>query len=207
MNNFESEDKLFDFKNNTTVNNYLIFILKKLVKNHPEQWKGRKLYPHLFRHSRLTELARGKFNEAQIRKFAGWSADSTMAKIYFHLNDEDIKNIMTDSVVETPKPKPKEPKMCKICDTENRQENLFCWKCGNVLNEEDREKMGVEVIIQPYEVQELRQENKELKIELISGLADIRKQFDSQLKLMKEQFGIPPEAYKEAADAEIEKNL
>ncbi|GAH69630.1 unnamed protein product, partial [marine sediment metagenome] len=155
-NDFEPKIKLFDFKNNATVNNYLIFILKKLVKKHPKQWKGRKLYPHLFRHSRLTELARGKLNEAQIRKFAGWSADSTMAKIYFHLDDEDIINILTDNVVEAPKPEPKKPKMCGICNTENNQVNLFCWKCGNVFSDEDKEQLAVEAIIQPYEVKELR---------------------------------------------------
>jgi len=148
------------------VNNYLIFILKKLVKKHPKQWKGRKLYPHLFRHTRLTELARGKLNEAQIRKFAGWSADSTMAKIYFHLDDEDVINILTNNVVEAPKPEPRKPKMCEICNTENNQINLFCWKCGNVFSEEDKEQMGVEAIIQPQEVKELRQENKELREEM-----------------------------------------
>ncbi len=161
-NDFEPDNKLFDFKNNTTVNNYLNFILKKLVKKYPKQWKGKKLYPHLFRHSRLTELARGKFNEAQIRRFAGWSADSTMAKIYFHLNDADIINILTNNVVEAPKPEPKKPKMCKICNTENPQINLFCWNCGNVLSEKDKEQMGIEIISQPYEVKELRQENKRL---------------------------------------------
>ena len=161
-NDFEPKNKLFDFKNNTTVNNYLNFILKKLVKKYPKQWKGRKLYPHLFRHSRLTELARGKLNEAQIRKFAGWSADSTMAKIYFHLNDEDVINILTDNVVEAPKPEPRKPKICGFCDTENKQINLFCWNCGNVFSDKDKERMGVEAIIQPYEVKELRQENREL---------------------------------------------
>jgi len=167
-NDFEPEDKLFDFKNNTTVNNYLIFILKKLVKKYPKQWKGRKLNPHLFRHSRLTELARGKLNEAQIRKFAGWSADSTMAKIYFHLDDEDVINILTNNVVEAPKPEPKKPKMCGICNTENAQINLFCWKCGNVFNEEGKEQLGIEIIVQPHQVQELREANKELKDELVA---------------------------------------
>ncbi len=161
VNNFEPDDKLFDLKSNTSVNDYLNFILKKLVKKYPEQWKGRKLYPHLFRHSRLTELARGKLSEAEIRQFAGWSAGSTMAKIYFHLDDSDVINKLTNNVAKTPKtpkPEPIEPKMCKICNTENSQKNLFCWKCGNVINEEDKEKMDIELIIQPYKVQELKEE-------------------------------------------------
>ncbi len=218
INDFEPENKLFDFKNNTTVNNYLIFILKKLIKKYPKQWKGRKLNPHLFRHSRLTELARTKLNEAQIRKFAGWSADSTMAKIYFHLVDKDIIDIMTNNVVEISKPELKEAKQCRICEAENRQENLFCWKCGNIINEEDIEQMGVESIIQPYEVQELRQENKEIKDRneriseelhklqnnFLSELRDIRVQFDKELKWIKKNMRIPPEAYKEAIEAEFD---
>ncbi len=175
INDFEPDDKLFDFKYNNTVNNYLNVILKRLIKKYPKQWKGRKLYPHLLRHSRLTELARGKLNEAQIRKFAGWSADSSMAKVYFHLDDSDVINILiTDKVVKAPKPEPIEPKMCEICNTENNQQNLFCWRCGNVINEEDREKMGIEVIIQPHKVEELREENKDL----INQLAETNKKVD-----------------------------
>lgn len=164
INDFEPEDKLFDFKYNNAVNNYLNVILKRLIKKYPKQWKGRKIYPHLLRHSRLTELARGKLNEAQIRKFAGWSADSSMAKVYFHLDDSDVINILTsDKVVKAPKPEPIEPKMCEICNTENNQQNLFCWRCGNVINEEDKEKMGIEFIIQPHEIKKLREELAEQK--------------------------------------------
>ena len=178
INDFEPDDKLFDFKYNNTVNNYLNVILKRLIKKYPKQWKGRKLYPHLLRHSRLTELARGKLNEAQIRKFAGWSADSSMAKVYFHLDDSDVINILTtDKVVKAPKPEPIEPKMCEICNTENNQQNLFCWRCGNVINEEDREKMGIEVIIQPHKVEELREENKELKQKLNELKEESRRNF------------------------------
>ncbi len=165
-NDFEPREKLFDFKRNINLNNYLNFISKKLANKYPKQWKGRKINPHLFRHSRLTELARTKLNEAQIRKFAGWSADSTMAKVYFHLNDEDVINILTDEAVEIPKPKPKKPKICQICNEQNNEENLFCWKCGNVFTEDDKKKIAVEIIGQPHEIQNLKQENEELKQKL-----------------------------------------
>ncbi len=177
INDFEPEDKLFALKSNTSVNDYLNYILKKLVKKNPEQWKGKKLYPHLFRHSRLTELAKTKMNEAQLRKFAGWSAGSAMAKIYFHLDDSDVINILTNNVVKVPELEPTEPKMCKICNTENNQQNLFCWKCGNVINKEDKEKMGIELIIQPHKVEELREENKELKQKLNELKEESRRNF------------------------------
>jgi len=187
-NDFEPEDKLFNFKYNINVNNYLNFIKKKLIKKYPKKWKGRKLYPHLFRHSRLTELAKTIMNEAQIRKFAGWSADSTMAKIYFHLNDEDVINILTNNVVEAPKPEPRKPKICGICKTENKQINLFCWNCGNVFSDKDKKQMGIEAIIQPYEVKELRQENNRLLTQLnttndkVAELTDYIKAIGSYVK-------------------------
>ena len=177
INDFEPDDKLFDFKYNNAVNNYLNSVLKKLIKKYPKQWKGRKLYPHLLRHSRLTELATGTLNEAQIRKFAGWSADSSMSKVYFHLDDSDVINILTsDNVVEIPKPKPIKPTMCEICNTENSHINLFCWKCGNIIDEKNKEKMSIEVIIQPHKVEELRGENKELK-ERLDKLEELTKKF------------------------------
>jgi len=186
MNDFEPEDKLFDFKNNTTVNNYLNFIFKKLIKKHPEQWKGRRLYPHLFRHSRMTELARGGANESQLIKFGGWSADSNVVKIYIHLVDKDITNLITGTIVEAPKPK--KPKMCGICNTENSQINLFCWKCGNVFSEEDKEQMGIEIITQPHEVRKLREENKELKDELVAMKDLYKEEMNNMREELKSMF-------------------
>ena len=64
-------------------------------KRHPNKWKHNKIYPHLFRHSRLTELAAsGYSNEALLKKFAGWTPGSNMAEVYFHLDDADVKNML-----------------------------------------------------------------------------------------------------------------
>ena len=92
---FNPIDKIFPYKRNTSLNVYLYKLTQKLIAEYPDKWEGRDLYPHLFRHSRLTELARGKLNEAQIRKFAGWEPGSPMPRIYFHLDDQDIINILT----------------------------------------------------------------------------------------------------------------
>ncbi|MFX1567230.1 MAG: tyrosine-type recombinase/integrase [Promethearchaeota archaeon] len=190
INDFQSKDLLFNFSSNVIVNNYLRFIIKKLTNKFPEQWNGRKLYPHLFRHSRLTELARTKLNEAQIRQFAGWSAGSTMAKVYFHLNDDDVINILTDEAVEVPKQEPKKPKICPICRTENAQENFFCWKCNNIIKEGDEKEIAVKLITQPYEIEAIKKENKELKDEVkelrqrIEKLVEISPQLFSLAKRM-----------------------
>ena len=59
-------------------------------------WKaGRKtrmekrLYPYLFRHSRLTELA-NHLTDQQLKYFAGWVQNSKMMQIYCHLSTVDL---------------------------------------------------------------------------------------------------------------------
>ena len=112
--NFEPNDKIFPYDWNTSLNVFLYNLAKKLAIKYPDKWKGRKLNPHIFRHSRLTELAAGKLNEAQIRKFAGWEPGSPMPEIYFHLDDSDVINILTKGKVKTPEPKIFEPVNCTI---------------------------------------------------------------------------------------------
>ncbi|MFX0036939.1 MAG: hypothetical protein ACFE9I_15015 [Candidatus Hermodarchaeota archaeon] len=91
-----------------------------------------------------------------------------MAKVYFHLNDEDVINILTNKAVEIPKPEPKKPKICQIWNEQNNEENLFCWKCGNIFSHNNKSQVAVEIVSQPHEIQKLRKENVELKQELVS---------------------------------------
>ncbi len=159
---FEPEDKIFPYKRNTTINGILYGIQQKLTKLNPK-WKYRKLNPHIFRHSRLTELAAGKFNEAQIRKFAGWTASSTMADIYFHLDDQDIINILTENEIKKPKPKKFEAIVCSICNTENNPQNKFCWKCNNLMDESKRNETVLQLFNQPEKIQKLQEDFDDLK--------------------------------------------
>ena len=147
-------------------------LAEKLAIKYPDRWKGRKLYPHIFRHSRLTELAAGKLNEAQIRKFAGWSAGSQMPEIYFHLDDQDIINILIKGKVKTPEPKEFKSVICPICNVENSEQNIFCWKCSNVINNEKRMEAGIHLIIQPDEIAEInkRLANNEKVIQMLTKL-------------------------------------
>jgi len=50
---------------------------------------GKRLYPQLFRTSRLTELA-AIWPEQLVKKFAGWTPDSPMPLVYVHLNTADL---------------------------------------------------------------------------------------------------------------------
>ena len=49
----------------------------------------KRIYPHLFRHSRATFLA-GYLTEAQLCCYMGWTISSAMPRIYVHLNGHDL---------------------------------------------------------------------------------------------------------------------
>jgi integrase len=50
---------------------------------------GKRIYPHLFRHSRATFLA-SYLTEYQLKTYMGWSPGSNMAAIYVHLAGADL---------------------------------------------------------------------------------------------------------------------
>jgi site-specific recombinase XerD len=53
----------------------------------------KRVYPHLFRHSRVTYvLATGLMNEAQAKRYFGWTPGSDMLATYSHLIDEDANH-------------------------------------------------------------------------------------------------------------------
>ncbi|MDP2717386.1 MAG: tyrosine-type recombinase/integrase, partial [Candidatus Micrarchaeota archaeon] len=61
-------------------------MLKKLAKS---AGITKKVYPHLFRHSRATFLA-SKLTEAQMKEYFGWTQCSDMAATYVHLSGRDV---------------------------------------------------------------------------------------------------------------------
>ncbi|MDD5614900.1 MAG: tyrosine-type recombinase/integrase [Candidatus Methanoperedens sp.] len=71
---------------------YADTILIKLVKSAGIK---KHVHPHLFRHSRLTELARD-FSESELKVIAGWSGNSNMAAVYVHLSGGDIEKKMLE---------------------------------------------------------------------------------------------------------------
>jgi integrase/recombinase XerD len=106
-----------------------------------------KIHPHSFRHTRLTELAKGGFREMELRLFAGWSKSSTMPETYLHFNKNDLDNkILTENNLKSSKQIQEEkkkreeeeeklrPKECPQCREVNDANNKFCSKCGQILD-------------------------------------------------------------------------
>ena len=68
----------------------LNFIIKNLSKNAGIE---KRVFPHLFRHSRATELY-DEVGEAIAKDFLGHSPDSAMASVYKHFNHDNIRDAM-----------------------------------------------------------------------------------------------------------------
>ncbi len=95
-----------------------------------------------------------------------------MPEIYFHLDDQDVINILTKGEVKVPEPKKFESVICPICNAENNEQNILCWKCKNLLDESKRTEVGIEIFTQPDEIRELKNKlnNMEKIVLMLEGL-------------------------------------
>ncbi|EMA15187.1 tyrosine-type recombinase/integrase [Haloarcula marismortui] len=106
-----------------------------------------KRRPYNLRHTRLTEVATFMGYE-QLNKFAGWVPGSGRAKVYVHLNNDDVnKAIREEYGVEAENKSEDEKKECPFCGTENQTEYSECRSCGRAMSlekkEENQEKQEV----------------------------------------------------------------
>jgi len=62
-------------------------MLKKLMR---ECSVNKNIYPHLFRHTRATQVA-DKLTEAQMKVHFGWSGRSDVPSVYVHLSGRDVE--------------------------------------------------------------------------------------------------------------------
>lgn len=171
---------LFVNKNNKQPLSYTRFsvILKRLAKIAKI---NKRIYPHLFRHSRATYLA-NKLTEAQLKSVMGWTQSSKQCSTYVHLSgrdtDDAILKIYGIKNNEDGKEKRKlDPKKCTRCEQVNEATNKFCKRCGFILDKEERDKMIqldnrkqkadeiMDVLLKDKEVQEmLKKKLKQLDV-------------------------------------------
>jgi integrase len=112
---------------------------RALILRLKERAKLRKrIYPHLFRHTRVTHLLINKqINESQAKVYFGWVPSSTMLSEYSHLVSKDVNDMMLElHGIKTPENAQHEPKIkqCPRCQDLNPKDHLFCKKCGGVLD-------------------------------------------------------------------------
>ena len=91
----------------------------------------RRIYPHLFRHTRATLLSTN-LKEPLLEKTMGWVNGSRMTQTYVHLTDADVDNAILrshgmkieESSLELPR-----PKECPRCGEKNTNDARYCRKC------------------------------------------------------------------------------
>ncbi|MFH1229558.1 MAG: site-specific integrase [Candidatus Aenigmatarchaeota archaeon] len=104
----------------------------------------KRIYPHLFRHSRATFLAK-HLTESQLKQHFGWVQASEMASTYVHLSGRDVDNsllklqgIKVDSQVDEAVLK---TVSCQRCNENNSPDSKFCMRCGSPLDVETALKL------------------------------------------------------------------
>ncbi len=98
----------------------------------------KRLYPHLFRHSRVTHLLKNKqINESQAKIYFGWVPDSKVLAEYSHLLSSDVNDtILEIHGIKKSKVEENElqPKQCPRCKKINMKDALFCQQCSSPLD-------------------------------------------------------------------------
>ena len=109
----------------------LTVILKGLAK---EAGVTKKTNPHAFRHARASHMAMAGYNEAELRVYFGWSANSRMPARYVHYGEEALREKMLRLAGREPEttvqPNPLEPVDCPRCKERNDAVARFCRRCG-----------------------------------------------------------------------------
>ena len=97
----------------------------------------KRIYPHLFRHSRATLYAK-RMTEQEMKVYFGWSGSSTMAGTYTHLSARDADNAVLRAngiVVQQGSDELKlKNKQCPRCRYGNAVTAEYCSRCGSVLD-------------------------------------------------------------------------
>ena len=98
---------------------------------------GKRIYPHLFRHSRATYYA-SKLTEQEAKVYFGWSGDSAMMSKYVHLSGRDVDNAVAranglEKIAESSKLK-EQIRNCGKCHTINEITAKYCANCGSPLD-------------------------------------------------------------------------
>lgn len=128
----------------------------------------KRIYPHLFRHTRVTHLLLNKqINEAQAKVYFGWVPSSKMLSEYSHLVSSDVNDtilaihgIKTDGQQETML----KPKVCQKCGAINAKDARFCQKCSSILD-----------VKTAIELDSRRRESDEILNMLVSNPEKLRK--------------------------------
>jgi len=121
------------------------------------------VHPHLFRHSRATELAK-YLTESQLAAYFGWAQGSQMPRIYVHLSGRDIDPaLLRLSGLEAVEEEPSKFRLrqCARCREMNPPGERFCRRCGMPLDPEEFSRL----LVTPEDRLELERRVDELSMQ------------------------------------------
>jgi len=136
--------------------------LKKLAR---KAGIKKRVYPHLFRHSRATYLAKKRVSESTMKKYFGWAGDSRMPAIYVHLAASDVEEAILNLYEEEAKKEKHDYITCWRCGHRNLPGSRYCSKCGSPLDQS-------RILERELLLQQLMDRLRELK-KLRGGLSDV----------------------------------
>ncbi len=94
----------------------------------------RRVHPHLFRHSTLTNLAGDGMQESILRKLAGWAGASEMPEVYIHVGNKDVEQAQLarhgKAVAQQHLSQSPLTKECPNCHKEMPIEAQYCENCS-----------------------------------------------------------------------------
>jgi integrase/recombinase XerD len=101
----------------------------------------KRVFPHIFRHTRSTEYSK-TMNEAAMREIFGWVEGSTVPSHYIHLSAQDshnaikahygLQNVSVNN-------QGIQVGQCEYCNAINKTSRNICWQCKRPINKETKD--------------------------------------------------------------------
>ncbi|KUK05120.1 MAG: integrase/recombinase XerD [Methanosarcinales archaeon] len=118
----------------------------------------KRIYPHLFRHTRATKILT-EITESVGARYMGWVPGSKMVGVYLHLTDRDVEDaILEMHGLKKESEKDLEVRRCPRCTFINPGDSKFCSRCGLPLTKkasreierwEEEERKLLEIFSKP----------------------------------------------------------
>ena len=98
---------------------------------------NKRIYPHLFRHSRATHLSKSnKISTQQLNKYFGWKNSSTMVDTYISLSGKDTDDAILEAngIKINTQPSKLQNKIFPKCTFINGIDSIYCSRCSQALD-------------------------------------------------------------------------
>ncbi len=125
----------------------------------------KRVWPHLLRHSRITQYRRQGLSDAGAKAYFRWAKDTRMLAVYDHYDTKDlgreIARLNGKEIAETKQDSPLKNRSCPRCSLENSADSLFCSRCGSaldmvaVLNAEKAKELALQSALNPQLLQKV----------------------------------------------------